>query len=328
MPSLEPFPLRGVTGIVADDVAQLTLAKERGLSAVEVRADLLLKAGLSQPAVVDAVREVRALGLDCLFTVRHPSHGGFFHGSESDRVAFNREALAAGAQVVDAEWGTEAAATLLAEGAPVLLSHHDSQGMPDGRELAELTSAMQAAEPVGMKVVPTAATLGDAARMLAWVEARRAGETRIGFAMGGAGACSRIFTMAFGAPITYASFGDSVAPGQVALDELVDVFRAAELNELTRVSGVAGQGVLNAASIAPENAAIRAAGQNAVFVPFEVDRFDQLLPHLDTLRIDRLQLKAPLTTAVPAAFKGEGLGRVSELLVERDADNRPLAAPG
>lgn len=80
MPSLEPFPLRGVTGIVADDVAQLTLAKERGLSAVEVRADLLLKAGLSQPAVVDAVREVRTLGLDCLFTVRHPSHGGFFHG--------------------------------------------------------------------------------------------------------------------------------------------------------------------------------------------------------------------------------------------------------
>lgn len=210
---------------MANAASELDLAATRRLQCVEVRGDLLLDGGLSLDDVMQVIEQAHERDLSCLFTLRHPGHGGTFDGTEQQRVQINRRALAAGADMVDLEWGTEAAEQLLSEDTPMVLSHHDFEGMPNGHELTALTESMSAAKPRAIKIVPTAATPADAARILRWVAAADGDILRIGFAMGAAGSCSRVLSIAFGAPIAYASFGRPVAPGQVPIDDLLELYR-------------------------------------------------------------------------------------------------------
>ena len=72
------FPLEGVIGIVANGSAEIDFALDHGLSCIEIRADLLVKGGTSVDDVVELVRKTKTKELGCLFTLRHPEHGGEF----------------------------------------------------------------------------------------------------------------------------------------------------------------------------------------------------------------------------------------------------------
>lgn len=283
------FPLRGVIGVVANAANELDTATARGLQCVEIRADLLLDSGLSLDDVMQIVQQTGKQNLACLFTLRHPSHGGKFSGTDNERVAINRQALAAGADIIDLEWGTDAARELLTENIPMILSHHDFKGMLDESELATLTERMSAEKPRAIKVVPTAMTLADAVRMLRWVEQAENNVARIGFAMGAAGACSRILTTAFGAPITYASFGKPVAPGQIAINDLLNVYRVMAMNRQTRVVAVVASDVSSSASVLSLNQQFQADKRNKVCIPFDSANRDDLMAQMASLRIDDIR---------------------------------------
>lgn len=288
------FPLRGVIGIVADNAEKtLATALSAGLQCIEVRADLLLDTGLNIEQLMQIVEQARRQDLACLFTLRHPEHGGTFQGSEAQRAAISRQALAAGADLIDLEWGSQAAELALDELAPqMILSHHDFNAMLGETELATLTDSMIAAGPAAIKVVPTASCLADSARMLHWVAEGSSKTTvaRIGFAMGAAGACSRILTIAYGAPITYASFGAPVAPGQVAIDELLNVYRAADLNQQTRVIGIVGNDAEATAAAEALNQRLQVDQGHAVGIPFSLSLGNELEAQKDILRIDEVRL--------------------------------------
>ena len=87
------FPLQGIIGIVAESPAELEEARRQSLQCVEIRADLLLQAGLAHDQVLELITRARALDLRTLYTLRHPDHGGAFDGSEGERVALVGEAL-------------------------------------------------------------------------------------------------------------------------------------------------------------------------------------------------------------------------------------------
>ena len=330
------FPLAGVIGVVATDAGEIDQATKAGLSCVEVRADLLLSAGMSTAALMDAVAKSRQQGLNCLFTARHPSHGGTFNGSEQDRVALSQQALAAGADVVDAELGSEAARDLLAAGAPMILSHHDFNAMPDDDELRSLTQAMHAlspqSPPLAIKVVPTATSITDSVRMLQWVQERKDNEPRrIGFAMGVAGACSRALTIAYGAPITYAAFGEAVAPGQIALAELLETYRAADLNANTRVYGIVGASCQNSFSAFLHSPAFAARGINSVYVLLQTDDFGEIVTQMDALRLDGLSVTIPykedaLRISDEADERSKRCGAANTLVIHRDGGKRHIHA--
>jgi 3-dehydroquinate dehydratase/shikimate dehydrogenase len=326
------FPLSGVAGIVANDADEVSGACAAGLSAVEIRADLLLRAGMSPARLMKTVASAAARDLDCLFTVRHPSHGGVFDGSEPERVALSREALDAGAKVVDAEWGSDAARELLAGGAPLILSHHDFDAMLDPAGLDALTREMSAAEPLALKIVPTAGRIADSVRMLHWVQARPAqGPHRIGFAMGAAGECSRVLTIAHGSPITYASFGDAVAPGQVALDELLQIYRAHRLDTDTRVFGIVGASCRSSFSPFLHNPGFAARDINAVYVLLQTDDFQDVMQNLDALRLDGLSVTLPykeaaLRIADEVDDRSRRCGAANTLVVRRDGGGRRIHA--
>ena len=285
----DTFPLRGVIGVVANSIDEITIAAAKGLKCVELRADLLLEAGLSLTQVIATIDTAKRNGLASLFTLRHPTHGGKFTGSEDDRVSITQQALAAGTDVIDLEWNTESASTMLAQDAPMILSYHDFKGMPTDTELAALTFNMQKGKPLGIKVVPTASTLDDAVTMLKWVAAAEKNITRIGFAMGQTGACSRILTIAHGAPITYASFGEAVAPGQVDIDELVSGYQAMSLNAETTVIAVTHKRDGGDAMVSELNQKLHAADSNQVAIPFSAEHIDQLHQSKEFLRISEIK---------------------------------------
>ncbi len=101
----------------------------------------------------------------------------------------------------------------------------------------------------------------------------------IPIAMGEAGKWTRILGLAYGAPMTYASLeaGKEVAPGQISAEDLRDIYRVRELNEETEIYGVIGDAIAHSLSPQMQNAAFKAAGLNAVLVPFEVKDLDSFI---------------------------------------------------
>ena len=224
--------------MVAESVGELDLATEKGLQCVEIRADLLLDQGLSEADIFALIKAGKQQGLAVLYTLRHPTHGGTFQGTESERVRLSLEAVQVGADLFDLEFGSEAISLLPEDTAPGILSYHDFKGMPTAVELQQLTEKMERTGTRAIKVVPTASRLEDALTMLKWVGQQNNDISRIGFAMGEAGACSRILTTLLGGEVTYASFGAPVAPGQIDIDEMLTQYRIGKDSHNNSVTAV------------------------------------------------------------------------------------------
>jgi len=225
---MNDFPVSGVIGVVANDAGELDQAVAHQLSCV------------SENRFIELVKETKRRELGCLVTVRHPSHGGSFEGTEEARLSLNLAALDAGADLVDLEWDSQAAQLAASEaGLPFIASYHNFEAMLTDAQLDELSERMNQLHPVALKVVPTASTTLDAFRMLQWVANRPTDSLhRIGFAMGGKGAPSRILTTACGGAVSYAAFGEVVAPGQVSLDDMLLNFRCQNLDRDTLVTAI------------------------------------------------------------------------------------------
>jgi len=287
------FPLNGVIGIVGNDPKELDHAILHKLRCVEIRADLLMDMGFSLNDVIELVSKTSDKKIPCLFTLRHPLHGGKFLGTEEERIQINLDALGAGASCVDLEWGTEAQFAMTEKNVPLIISHHDFQSMPTFRELDELTSKMESHDPLAIKVVPTASNLLHSVQMLKWVRNAKV-VSRIGFAMGKKGTFSRILTTIYGAPITYAGFGEAIAPGQISMKNLIDIYRVPELKEDCFIYGVAGEGVKLSQALEDMNSYLNEKQLNAICIPLETNDLEELLTVMKDLNIYGVQLEDPL----------------------------------
>ena len=314
------FPIEGIVGVATGhaDLEHLPA----GLGGVEVRADLF-------PSPEEAVAVVGRLApeIPVLFTYRLAREGGEYRGGDADRLPVFRAALEAGAVLVDAEWRSDAARELAAERAPLLISHHDFDSMPDAETLAAWTRELEAREPAAIKVVPSAGCLEDNVRMLEWVaRTPSAGPRRLGFAMGERGLASRVLSICRGAPFTYGSLGRSVAPGQVSAEQLRQLWRADQLPGDVRVLGVVGNPVGHSRSPHLHNPALEERGVNAVYLAFLVDSLDEFEPCWDALSIDGLSVTIPFKEAAlersDSADERSRLAGAANTLVRRDGESR------
>ena len=306
---MNDFPLKGVIGIIANHPNELDLALELRLNCVEIRADLLLDVGITIDQILELVRSTKSKQLASLLTLRHPTHGGKFFGTEEERIQINQAALDAGADIIDLEWATDSAEAMIQKKAPMVLSHHDFDGMPTHQELQEMTMKMGELEPCAIKVVPTASTLKHSFQMLDWVRDAKDGISRIGFAMGLQGTSSRILTTAFGAPISYASFGEAVAPGQLSMNELLELYQIQNLNQESRIYALAGDKVNNSPLLKTINAKFQKQQENAVCIPLETKDIDELIGVIENNRFAGVQLVPPLEEQ----FKKQGTHQESSV---------------
>ena len=293
------------------------MAKARQLQCVEMRPDLLLEQGFAFSEVLAMVAKIKALKMECLFTLRRHDHGGKFRGTHTEQMQLSLQAVERGAGAIDVEWDSECAAELIASKAQVILSHHDFDGMPSSTELSDITERIAAKKPAAIKIVPTAKTFEDAVRMLQWVHHRQDGPQRIGFAMGKPGMLSRILTCAFGSPITYAAFSAPVAPGQVAIDELLWRYRAGALNANHRIVGIAGKAAERNPLLEKINSRQKETPQ-PVGIPLDFDDFQSVKQHSEFLRMDHLLVYPSHVDSLPENLKQ---GCTNEALICIDLAN-------
>ena len=175
---------------------------------------------------------------------------------------------------------------------PVICSYHDFNGVPDN--LDEIYERIKNAN-ANVDVVKIAVQTADLTDTIpVWKLLKRArSENRqiIPIAMGESGKWTRILGLAHGAFMTYASLdaGSETAPGQVSARDLIEIYRAKELNEETEVYGILGSNTSVSMSPYIHNTAFKYHDLNSVFVPLQVHDLDEFMRRMvkaETREID------------------------------------------
>lgn len=248
-------------------------ACDSGEQFLEIRMDLL-----DQPSHgVEVIRRLkrRYPEVFLLATCRRKQNGGKFHGSVEEQLGLLGAAVEAGAQAVDVEVETAAAAPArlpaLRERARLIVSYHNFQSTP---ALGPVLQRLQKVPADVYKLATTACKPSDNYRVL---EALRQNHGRplVVLAMGEAGLPSRILSLSRRAPFTFAAppcdGAAPTAPGQVSSTLLRRRYRADRHTLETQIYGVIAHPVGHSISPAVHNRAFHARRVDAVYLPFQVE---------------------------------------------------------
>jgi 3-dehydroquinate dehydratase/shikimate dehydrogenase len=240
-----------------------------GCGLIEIRADHLRAEDLPG-LIAGAPGEV-------LVTVRPVAEGGGFDGSEDERRRRIVAALDAGARLVDVEHGSALADLAMGDAADrVVLSHHDAPCRYDALE--PIYREMTTTRAARLKIVPRAKRPGeaDAVRRLLRLAS---GEDRplACFAMGEAGAATRVLAPSWGSWATYGAAvrGRETAAGQITAEDLLGLYRALDIGSATRRFALVGRPVSMSPSPAMHQAAYREYGIDASYLPVDAADLDR-----------------------------------------------------
>ena len=212
-------------GRICVSVAAETISEAIGLAhdsegaadVTEIRLDTL-----SRPEILPFVEQLKG---PLLFTNRAEWEGGFFQGTEAERVGLLLEAVQHNCSLVDLE--LRAAPELRGElldrltqhpRTRLIISWHDFEGTPPSETLGEiLQEQAESGAHIG-KIVTTARDPQDVLRVLQLLGAAAENSfPLIAFCMGPVGRISRLAAITLGSYLTYGApqGGSETAPGQM-----------------------------------------------------------------------------------------------------------------
>ena len=272
---------------------------------LEFRLDSLAKPAAALPKVKEFLAGHRDVTV--IATCRRKQFGGHFVQSLTAELDVLLAAAGAGCRIVDLE--VESAeeakpaqlaqwrAKLRAAGAALLVSYHD---FTKTKNLEQAAKRIEAFQPDFVKVVSTARSLADNLAVLRLIEDRSLSAHVVGIAMGEEGIVSRVLGPRAGAAFTFASSEDGVetAPGQVTARTLHDLYRVEQLDQATRVFGVAGNPIAHSLSPLMHNTAFRRENVNAVLLPLKVRTLSDLLTLVRELPLAGVAVTMPLKQEV------------------------------
>ncbi len=241
-------------------IAEHKFLAEQGVGLVELRLDYI-------QGPVQVKRLLKDRPCPVVVTCRRAADGGRWEQSEEARLLVLRTAIVEGADYVDLE--DDIAAQVPRFGATKrIISHHDFHKTP--ADLAGLHRRLAALDADIVKIATMANQPHDTLRMLEMM--RAATIPTIGLCMGDIGTPSRVLAGRFGAPFTYATFNDErvLAPGQIGWRQMRDIYRYDSITPATKIYGVVADPVGHSLSPVVHNAALAAAGIDAVYLPFRV----------------------------------------------------------
>ena len=175
-----------------------------------------------------------------------------------------------------------------------IISFHDFQGVPENVENLYFEISENADVT---KIAVQTDDITDTIPIWKLLEKSKSdGKQIIPIAMGESGKWTRILGLAHGAFMTYAALdaGKETAPGQVSAKDLIEVYRAKDLNENTEVYGIIGGNTSYSMSPYIHNAAFKFHNLNAVFVPLQMQNLDEFIK----------RMVKPETREIELNFKG------------------------
>jgi len=289
---------------IAENLAVLDRYRAK-IDIAELRADLL------DPSEAFAVRDFPLLAnVPCILAVRRKCDGGSFVDGEGRRlvmlakaIAYARPDQSANYAYVDLESDfrvpsiEEACHTF---GTRIIRSRHYVSGMPADLDEAWAELAAEPDEIPKLAVTPHGA--GDFARLFTWASSLPAGD-RIIIGMGEYGMPSRVLAERLGCRISYTSAIRAglpgAAPGHLDPSTLEETYRFRELDRETAVYALGGgTNVLSSKTPQLHNAAFRAAGINAVYVPIPSGDAAALLLALEATGARGAAVAVPLKEAL------------------------------
>jgi 3-dehydroquinate dehydratase/shikimate dehydrogenase len=293
--------------------AEAALADSRFL---EFRLDSLPKPASAMPTVKEFLAAHRDATV--LATCRRKQFGGLFTGSLKAELEVLQAAAEAGCQIVDleVESAEEAAPRQLdhlrdglrAAGTALLVSFHDFSRT---KNLEQTALRIKVFQPDFVKVVSTAKSLADNLAVLKLIQDHSRSSEVVGIAMGEEGLVSRVLSLRAGAPFTFAAFSDGLisdkpatnsklatAPGQLTARTLRDLYRIEQLDQATRIFGVAGDPIAHSLSPLMHNAAFRRENVNAILLPLLTHKVADLLTLARELPLAGAAVTMPLKEEV------------------------------
>jgi 3-dehydroquinate dehydratase-1 len=163
----------------------------------------------------------------CIMTVRSPSEGGKFSGSERNRLEFLLQLSDLRPAYVDIELETLRRFHEELAGAfprsTYIVSWHNFSGTPTVSKLVELYDEARSYGGFS-KIIGTAKEFEDNSRILSLYGKSREKGNLIAFCMGEKGVLSRVLCVRLGSPFTYAALpGNTVESGQLTIRTMVDL---------------------------------------------------------------------------------------------------------
>jgi 3-dehydroquinate dehydratase/shikimate dehydrogenase len=254
-------------------------ASQAGADLVELRLDSV--SDLDVTAALDGRQS------PVIVTCRPEWEGGAFKDAEADRRKILECALQQGAEYVDLEFKAAFAAELIAatRGQRIVLSFHDFDGVP--ADLIERVRAMRAAGAEIVKIAITAHSLADNLHLLQLERARNT----VLIGMGPVGVATRVLAAHFHSHWTYA--GDAHAPGMIPATRMLEEFRFRDVTDATSIYGIVGSALEHSVSPAMHNAAFRAAGVDAVYLPLVASSADDFTMFATALGVQGVSITIP-----------------------------------
>jgi len=261
-----------VCGVVAAESSRQMIALVRpGLRktrTLELRLDYLRNAA-DRAAFLSWLGRNRPRAV-LIATCRRQEGGGKFQGSREEQIEILAHAARCGCDWCDVEIET---AKYFARGelvpalspARVMISYHDFRGTP--KNLAGIVRRLERAGGHAVKIAAHCRSVTDSLRICELAHRRR---DLVAIPMGEFGLAGRMLSSRMGSALAYAAVEQATAPGQLSLEDMSDLYRAARITRRTRVFGVIGDPIGHSLSPLLHNTAFRARKVDALFVPFLV----------------------------------------------------------
>ena len=271
-------------------IAEHKYLADHGIRLVELRLDYI-------EGPVQVARLLRERRCPVIATCRRAADGGRWGQPEETRRLVLRTAIVEGADYVDLE--DDIAESVPRYGATKrIISHHDFHKTPG--DLESLHARLAALDADIVKIATMANHPMDNLRMMALV--RSATIPTVGICMGDIGMPTRVLVGSCGAPFTFATFHDDrvMAPGQIGWRQMRDLYRYDSITPATRIYGVVADPVAHSLSPVVHNAALDAAGIDAVYLPFRVpeEQIDEFLERAADWPLSGLSVTIPHKEAV------------------------------
>lgn len=261
-----------------------------------------------------------------MITLRSPSHGGSFSGSEEEREAKLLALLELNPPFIDLEYDMrkdflEKVLKSYPQTA-FILSYHNFENTPE--DLEKLLKTMASYPAYQYKIAAQALSTNDALRMLLF--GRKHTQVSV-ICMGEKGEFARVLGSAAGNTINYASLEkkEETAPGQLSVADLVNIYHFPSLNKETTLYGLIGDPILNSQGHLYHNAVFIKNHLNAVYVKMSVktEELSTFFPLAKKIGFRGLSVTMPLKEAILPFLdnrdeKVQGIGAANTLLFEKE----------